>query len=151
VKNELIRGRAKTGTYRSLFSAIGRCYNPRDKQYKDYGGRGIYVEDYFRGLNGFQHFLDYIGERPEGMSLDRYPDNDGSYVRGNIRWATPKEQAANTRNLHWFVAVSPLDIVFVSNNQAEFARQYDLDQSNISACLCGKRKQTKGWEFKRET
>lgn len=52
-------------------------------------------------LNGghlFPLFFAYIGPRPNGSySLDRFPDNDGDYAPGNVRWATPHEQRINSR------------------------------------------------------
>jgi hypothetical protein len=57
-----------------------------------YGGRGIQ----FR-FNSFEEFLTEIGKRPSSLhSIDRI-DNDGHYEKGNVRWATTKEQAANRR------------------------------------------------------
>ena len=84
-------------TYRSWGNMIQRCYNPKNVNYPRYGGRLPYpvtVCDAWR--ESFKAFLAYIGERPEGMTLDRI-DPMGNYEPDNCRWATPKEQRANQR------------------------------------------------------
>lgn len=73
-----------------------RCLNPNNKRYCDYGGRGITVHDRWRAENGFVNFLQDMGERPEGKTLDRI-NNDGNYEPSNCRWATIQEQNLNTR------------------------------------------------------
>jgi hypothetical protein len=70
-----------------------RCFDPRNKRYVDYGGRGITVCERWLRVENF--FAD-MGEPPPGMSLDRI-NNDGNYEPGNVRWATTLEQRANQR------------------------------------------------------
>lgn len=85
---------SKRPTYESWRNMWKRCTYKGHQNYKNYGGRGITVCD--RWID-YALFLADMGERPEGKTLDRYPDVNGNYEPGNCRWATPKEQAANKR------------------------------------------------------
>jgi hypothetical protein len=76
-----------------------RCHDPRHKQYKDYGGRGIGVCP--RWMT-FANFLADMGPRPKGLLLDRI-DNNGDYEPWNCRWATRQQQNSNRRNCIYVV------------------------------------------------
>lgn len=86
----------KTPEYRAWGLMKSRCYNRRNSAWGNYGGRGIAVCSEW--INDFQAFLDYVGPRPStSHSIDRYPNLNGNYEPGNVRWATRREQTRNTR------------------------------------------------------
>ena len=90
-------GLGKPPEYNSWANMIQRCHNPSRPKFRYYGGRGISVCAEWR--DSFAAFLAYIGPRPSPRhSVDRFPDNDGNYEPGNVRWATQKEQVANSRS-----------------------------------------------------
>ena len=96
---------------------FARCNNPKNNRYHCYGGRGITVDPRWKD---FAVFISDVGERPDGMTLDRI-DNDGNYEPGNVRWATPKEQVDNQR-----IAVGVSDLIrlgYLTREQYEEARQ----------------------------
>lgn len=86
------RGKEFSPTYSSWTAMIARCTRPSQPGYKNYGGRGITVCQRWRA---FDNFLADMGERPDGMTLDRFPDNNGNYEPGNCRWATKSAQNMN--------------------------------------------------------
>ena len=97
-------------TYSIWSNMLLRCYDERHHAYWDYGGRGITVYEEWRPLlppnpppfrtrlEAFANFVNYMGLRPsQYVSLDRYPDVDGPYAPGNLRWGTKKQQSRNKR------------------------------------------------------
>lgn len=88
-----LHGMSCTPELAAYCGAIVRCTKPKSLRWKHYGGRGIE----FR-FKSFAEFFAELGPKPEPKqlySLDRFPDNDGHYEKGNVRWATAQEQNSN--------------------------------------------------------
>lgn len=85
----------KTLTYTSWSAMKNRCYNKNYNRYKDWGGRGIKI---CKRWMKFENFLEDMGQRKKGTTLDRI-NNNGNYTPNNCRWATAVQQIANRRPL----------------------------------------------------
>ena len=119
-------GRGKRSpTYQSWLCMKGRCQNPNVPYYQRYGGRGIMVCERWQT---FENFLDDMGERPPGSSIERI-DNNLGYFPGNCKWALIRDQQNNMRsNRH--LAFCGLNLTL-----AEWARKLALHPHTISGRL----------------
>lgn len=122
-----------TPTYEIWKSMWGRCSNPRNKGFPQYGGRGITVDPAWRD---YSVFIRDMGEKPEGRwSLDRIDNNKG-YSRANCRWATDTQQGRNkSTNTRYMFAGEEL-------TWSEWA-----DRGAVSQQLLRSRVVVWGWDF----
>ena len=90
---------SKTRLYRIYQGMRSRCERASHTNYKNYGGRGIFVCEEWRGKYGFFYFYKWAIENgyTNKLSIDRI-DSNKSYCPSNCRWSTDKEQQQNKRS-----------------------------------------------------
>ena len=119
-----------TSEHKTWSAMIQRCHNPKSQAFKNYGGRGITVCERWRIA---ANFLEDMGPRPEGMTLERI-NNDRGYEPGNCKWATPTEQARNTRVIkltkHQVHRIR--EFLWAGASQKELAILFSVNPSTIS-------------------
>lgn len=98
-----------------------RCLNPKNKAFKDYGGRGIKI--CARWLESYENFLADMGRRPSSKHSIHRIDNDGNYEPSNCKWATSLEQSDNKRSL------VILEITGLRQSAKRWAEDFDLKPS----------------------
>lgn len=109
-----------TSEYRIYCCAKGRCNNPTDHAFPNYGGRGIE----FR-FDSYKDFIGVVGRRPSTRhTLDRI-DVNGHYEAGNLRWATWHQQGRNRRN-NRMITINGL-----TKCQSEWAETYGISTKRI--------------------
>lgn len=86
-------GMSRTRAYGAWKGMMSRCYNSNQPHYRWYGAKGVRVCERW---HSFDNFYADVGERPEGLTLDRV-DPAGDYGPDNWRWATWHEQRLNRR------------------------------------------------------
>ena len=109
-----------------------RCTNPRNKEYSNYGGRGIKVCERWQKLENF--FAD-MGHPPEGYTIER-KDVDGNYVPGNCIWA-PQEVQQNNRRNNVFLTVDDKTLTM-----AQWGREVGVSEH------CIRKRLARGWSHK---
>ncbi len=96
-KNNTKHGYSKTKSHSIWRNMMSRCYNKKNKSYKNYGARGIIV------CNEWHDFLIYKKwfekTNIKGLTMDR-TNNDGNYEPNNIKWKNMSHQAHNNRELN---------------------------------------------------
>jgi hypothetical protein len=112
-------------TYCSYSSMKARCLNPNHHNFPHYGGRGIKICDrWLEEHNGYKNFLEDMGYRPEGMTLDRI-DVDGNYEPGNCRWADGSTQKINQRRFSHIKQYTDEEWLDIQKDYIENKLSYD--------------------------
>ena len=120
------RGGIRSPTYRSWQGMRSRCYNSNDPYFHRYGARGIRVCK--RWLDSFENFLADMGERPQGLTLER-KKNDFDYSFSNCKWGTRTEQSQNREMTVW------IDLDGKRQCLSAWSREYGLSPQVISQRL----------------
>ena len=108
---------------------LQRCFNEKNKAYKNYGARGITVCK--RWLNVANFIKDMYPSYQEGLSIDRI-NNNGNYEPSNCRWTTRCIQSRNTRKLRIDNTSGYRGVIFAKTNK-KWCSQISINKKHF--CL----------------
>jgi len=145
--------------YNRWRSMISRCYSETDKDYKNYGAKGIYVSDEWHCFETYvKDVVKIIGYNEEkvkskelNLDKDILSDSDNKcYSLETCKWVTASDNVkAQTNRIIYFEATKIIDnYKEVSSSPIDFARKYGLNNNLINHCLKGIHKTHKDWKFK---
>lgn len=141
-------GMSHNPTYNSWYAMLQRCNNPKNKGYKNYGGRGISVcKQWYK----FSSFFKDMGERPKGLTIERIQNNLG-YSKENCCWATYTEQSHNrrvlekkkikTKGVYWHKRIGKYQVAIGANHKSFHVGYYaDIE----AAIIARKQAEQKYW------
>ena len=95
-KTGITHGLTQHRFYKTWKGMVGRCNNPKNSSYKNYGGRGITVCEEWLDVATFVAWAEATHPNIENLTLDRI-DNDKGYSPDNCRWVDKTTQAINRR------------------------------------------------------
>ncbi|MFW1982629.1 hypothetical protein ACG94M_04770 [Acinetobacter guillouiae] len=115
---------------------IRRCYDPKVRSYKDYGGRGITICEEWMDSKGFLTWVDSYGDIENGYELDRI-NNDGNYEPSNCRFIARSENCQNRRStkLNWKKVREIRDKFRAKLSISAIATEYCVSASTISSII----------------
>lgn len=113
-----------------------RCYNEKNKSYKNYGGRGITICQEW--LDDKEKFIKWSLENgyQEHLSIDRI-NNDGNYEPSNCRWVTISQNNQNRRSCKFYTLNGK------TQNLQQWCNEFKVDRAMVDKRL------SLGWEFKK--
>lgn len=126
-------GKSQTSQHERWCGIKKRINNPKCKSYPLYGGRGIAMHPQWE--KSFEAFCDGVGEPPSPKHTLERINNNGNYEPGNVRWATRKEQARNTRRnvLTMEIAQKIRELYKLGGiTHKEIASLFSVTKSNVS-------------------
>lgn len=138
VVNKGLGGFNNNPTYRSWYTMLERCRNPKNASWPYYGAKGIRVCERWESLHAF---IEDMGHRPNGFSLDRI-DSRADYTPENCRWADRFTQNRNRTNNK----LTETDVLRIRSSEFDGMRQADVgDVFGVSASCISRVRSKEIW------